>query len=496
MLVLGVVLAAGNVSQVFAASVNASDDSHAPNIILLVADDLGYADLSCMRMQDDVATPHIDRLARTGTRFLQAYATSPICNASRAGLVTGCYQQRQGIYWYGGPGIHDTRFPTLAELLQKRGYATGYVGKFHYGGHGVHQPEHRSFPLNHGFQTFFGFSGGRKHYLVHRNEVEQRFQSAKQKHRRKGQSLQMGPMWDGLEPADQEGFSTELFAQHAVDFLERHPSEPFFLMVAFNAVHNFTHQLPQSYLQAKELDSYHDWDPAKEDYYDWYRGGRWPNNPAGRAQYLGQLHFLDKAVGAIVDRVEALDLRRNTIIVFVGDNGGSTPIYAKNGPLRGSKYTLYEGGIRVPLIVSWPGHVLSNVVATPVVSALDLLPTLCAAAGITSKYETDGVDLTKVLRDVRHPLSDRTLFWDTGHESAVRRGAWKLRVALDDRHARYQTVELELGTFLTNLHTDPTERQNLLDAHPKIFQELHAAHSEWKVRMKQSFAASGHRSGR
>jgi len=451
-----------------------------PNIVLMIADDQGWADLSCAGLNEDAKTPALDALASTGVRFTQAYSTSPICNASRAGLITGCYQQRFGTFWYGGKGIHDARFKTLPELLSSRGYTRGYVGKFHYGSGRASQPDNRSFPLRHGFQSFFGFSGGRKHYMVHSAAAERSFQRVKRQNKRKGQSLRQGGMWRGDQKVDVEGFATHVFGEEARAFLGANKERPFYLHLGFNAVHNFTHQLPAEYLEEHELKGWRDWDPAKEDYYEWYRKGRKPNNPEGRAQYLGQLHYLDREVGRVVQCIEELGLRDDTIIIYIGDNGGSTPIYADNGPLRGSKYTLYEGGIRIPLIVSWPGKFKAGRVVDNVVSGMDMLPTLCMAAGVGYPKSVDGLDLGPLLRGERSDVGHDVLLWDTGHETAVRKGRYKLKTATSNRHAQYEMVEIELGTFLYDLEADPGETKDLKQTHPRVLAELKGIHQSWK----------------
>jgi arylsulfatase A-like enzyme len=444
-------------------------------VLLIIADDQGWA---------DAHTPALERLAERGVRFTQAYAGSPICNASRAALMTGCYQQRFGTFWYGGRGLHDPSFVTLAELLRERGYATGYVGKFHYGSNDG--PGSRSFPLEHGYDSLYGFSGGRKHYLSHRAAAEAAFQDEKRRHARKGQSLRQGPFWvdDVLE--DQEGFSTELLGERARSFLAANAERPFFLTVGFNAVHNFTHQLPDEYLAEHGLLGYpHDWRPSSEEYYDWYQRGRFPNNPEGRAQYLGQLHYLDLEVGRLLDELERLDLARDTLVVYIGDNGGSTPIYADNGPLRGSKYTLYEGGIRVPLIVSWPARFERGVARDNVVSAMDVLPTVCRAAGVSAPLHIDGHDLGALLRGIDTQTHHETLVWDTNHEMAVRQGQWKLHTASSDGHAKYEMVELELGLFLHDLSNDPGEAIDVADEHPEVVARLLAVHGDWRARIER-----------
>jgi len=314
-----------------------------PNVLLIVSDDQGYADMSCTGLVNDVQTPNLDKLAAGGVRFSQAYATSPICNPSRAGIITGCYQERWGTFWYGGKGIHDSTYITIPELLKKENYTTGYIGKVHYGS-GDSDTLNRSFPLNHGFDEFYGFTSARKHYLIHQASAEAEFQRIKKENNKWGQSLRQQPIWDNTRTTDTLAFSTELIANKACNFIKENMDNQFFLQVSFNAVHNFTHQLPEDYLESKDLNGYHDWDPGTEDYYEWYVRGRKPNNPEGREHYLGQLYFLDREIGKIMETLEELELKDNTLIIYISDNGGSTPIYANNYPLRGGKYTVYEGG--------------------------------------------------------------------------------------------------------------------------------------------------------
>ena len=453
-----------------------------PNVLLIVADDQGYADLSCAGLADDVATPNLDRLAARGVRYTSAYAASPICNLSRMALMTGVYPLRFGSRWYGGKGLHEAGHPTLGELFSAAGYATGYVGKFHYGSN--HKPTHRSFPTNHGFTEFFGCSGGRKHYLIHSAAAESAFRASRREHERRGQSLRMEGLWEGEEQRDVEGFSTELFGERARAFLRAHREEPFLLVLAFNAVHNFTHQLPAEYLEQHGLEGYRDWDPTREAYYDWYRQGRAPNNPEGRAHFLGQLHYLDLELGRVLDELDALELTDDTLVAYIGDNGGSTPIYADNGPLRGSKYTLYEGGLRVPLVLSWPGRWERGVVRADVVSGMDLLPTFATAAGIALPEVLDGQDLGPALRgeeSVGHSL----LCWDTGHERALLSGELKLHEVDSKDHADYEMVELEVGTFLHDLSEDLGERVNLAAERPGVVTALREAHAGWRARMTE-----------
>lgn len=456
-----------------------------PNIVLIIVDDLGYADMGITGRANDVHTPNIDKIANSGMRFTNAYATSSICSPSRAGLITGSYQQRWETYWYGGRGIHNSNFKTIPELLKQKNYATAYVGKVHYGSND-HKTDNRSFPLNHGFDYFYGHTSARKHYLNHSDAIENSFQEQKDKYKKRGQSLRQQALWENKSRVDTIGFSTELFGAKAQEFIKKNKDNPFYLQLSFNAVHNFTHQLPKEYLEKNGLKGYHDWDPAKEEYYDWYKKGRLPNNPEGRAQYLGQLHFLDKEIGSVVNTLKENDLIENTIIIFISDNGGSTPIYANNNPLRGSKYTLYEGGIRVPLLIVYPQKIKRATVSDQLISSMDILPTICKAVGIKIPENIDGMDISPVLSGDKTTILHQTLVWDNKAQTAVRKGKWKLRTASDRAKANsnYEMVKMEYGEYLYDLEKDPGETTNLAHEFPEILNELKLIHQEWRDQIK------------
>jgi len=458
-----------------------------PNIIVIVTDDQGYADLSAAGFTNDVHTPNIDRLAKQGTRFTNAYVTAPICNVSRLGLITGTYNQRQGAYWYGKKATISPKLTTIPEALKKDGYKTGYIGKYHYA---YYTPDVRDFPLNHGFDSFYGYGGnGRQHFLIHNDKYDQierkKLKAYKKRGGKHGQALEYGAFWDGFERDNREGFSTEIYGEKAREFIANNTNRKFYLQLAFNAVHNFTHQLPKDYLQANNLKGYHDWDPDTEDYYTWYKNSRFPNNPEGRAHYLAQLEYMDKEIGKLLDTIEKQGLTESTVIMLVSDNGGPTPIYANNGPLRGSKYLLYEGGIRVPMIVSWPGKFQENTVANNIVSTMDIFPTLTNLTASKTPEHVDGIDITELLTGENKALEHQLLVWDTGHETAIRQGKWKLKTATDDQYAKYEMVDIELGTFLYNLENDPSEKVDLSHQYPEKVKELTQLYKAWKKDIKQ-----------
>ena len=459
-------------------------DGNAPNIILIVADDLGYADIGVAKLANDIVTPNIDRLAESGIRFTQAYDTSPICNQSRIGIITGSYPQRLGSYWYNAEGLHDPLFRTIPELLKQQEYHSGYVGKTHYGKYDS-DTTHRSFPLNHGFDYYFGHTSARKHYMNHKQEIEAAFLKSKKENNRIGQTLRQGPLWENKEKVDTIAYFTELVGDKSRQFIQNNKGKKFFLQIAFNAAHNFTHQLPQEYLDKFNLKGYHDWDPSKEEYYDWYAKGRYPNNEEGRAHYLGQVHYMDKEIGKLLDLLEDQNLRENTLIYFISDNGGSTPIYANNTPLRGSKYLLYEGGIRVQMLVSYPKKYAEGKVYQNMVSAMDILPSICREANAEIPGYIDGIDLTPLLQGKNDSIQHDILFWDTGHELAVRKGQWKLRKSFNDEEAKYEMVELELGEFLHDLNKDVGERTNVIKEESMILNDLEKEYSTWKSKIER-----------
>lgn len=281
------------------------------------------------------------------------------------------------------------------------------------------------------------------------------FLARRDEYQKSGNSLYQGGMWDNKEKVDVEGQSTEIFGERARSFMKENRDTPFYLHLSFNAVHNITHQLPLEYLKEKKLKGYYDYDPAVHDYMSWYIGSRRPHNPEGRALYLGQLYYLDKEIVRLLDFLEEEGLRENTLIAYVSDNGGCTAIYSNNEPLRGSKYTLYEGGIRVPMIISWPGHTETGVELDNIVSAMDIFPTVCTAASINSPDKVDGINLLPLLNGSDQSIEHKFLAWDIGFETAVRKGNWKLKTATTNAHAQRQQLDVRVGEFLYNLENDP-----------------------------------------
>ena len=452
-----------------------------PNIMVIISDDHGYADRSILGVQDDVNTPALDRLAAQGVSYSNAYVTAPICSPSRAGLAAGCYQQRWGARWFTDSEICPENVPTIAELLRGEGYATGYFGKVHYG---TEHSGDRGTPPQHGYdESFYGLAGesmGRLNYMHHSEESVQDYGEA-------AFPMAVQPLWNGEEPQELEGFLTDAIGERTRQFVADHAEKPFLATVAFNAVHNFCWQLPAEELQKRGLPAYEDWNPGAGEYLDWYDGAISPHLENGRAYYLAQLELMDAQIGLMLDQLDELGLAEDTIVIYLTDNGGSTCNYGVNLPLRGTKYTLWEGGVRVPFLLRWPGRVPAGVTRTGLTSSMDIVPTALAAAGADAGAyaHTDGLDLLAPM-DASDGAADghEALHWDCGWEWSVRKGDWKLQwvepgspVAEAIRDVEH--AEPGSGYYLCNLAADPAEATNLHDTEPSIAAELLALHEAW-----------------
>lgn len=463
-----------------------------PNIIVIQSDDHGYGDLSCANPSTGAATPHLDRLAASGIRFTDGYATSPVCTPSRIGLLLGAYQQRWDNWRYGGPGLPED-VPTIAEVLQDAGYTTGMVGKYHV--NREFGPGWRNFPLDHGFDRFYGFNAPATHYLYRGATLEAEFMQVVREHQpdRSGYPLMFfEPLWDDRERVEPEGFSTHLFRDEAIAFMESANEQPFFLLLSFNAVHDQTAQLPPEYLEAQGLRPYEDWEPSKESGEAWME--RQYAGHHGRGYLLGQLAFLDNAVGAILDYLDDSGQRSNTVIFYVSDNGGSLGTDARNDPLRGGKFSVCEGGLRIPYLVSWPGVFLEGSVLDNLVSTMDILPTAARLAGAPLPDSVDGIDLVPLLTGENPTLAHKTLFWDSGTRPAaqwaVREEDWKLYYSAPE--ARVTHADEGVGFRLTNLAWDIDESENLILEYPEKAAHLGALHRRWldSVYPEQDFESS------
>ncbi len=414
-----------------------------PNIVVLLADDLGFADAGFQGVQD-IPTPHLDALARSGVRCSNGYVSGPYCSPTRAGLLTGRYQQRFGHEFNPGgeAGIGNFGLPltetTLVERLRGAGYRTGLVGKWHLGSAARFHPQKR------GFEEFFGFLGGAHTYFA----------------------AQTQNILRGTEVVTETAYLTDAFGREAVAFIDRHKSEPFLLEVAFNAVHT---PLDATDERLARFGSIRD---------------------RTRRTYAAMLVALDDAVGAVRAKLRDSGLEENTLIFFLSDNGGPTMLGttingSSNAPLRGSKRTTLEGGIHVPFVASWPGKLPAGRVYDRPVIQLDILPTALAAAGVAldPAWQLDGVDLLPFLAagpDAASP--HESLFWRFGAQDAIRRGDWKLvryDAALDTGARSRPTAVAVTPSRLYNLATDPGEAHDLAAANPAQVEALRAAWEEW-----------------
>ncbi len=427
-----------------------------PNFIIFLTDDQGYGDLSCMG-NTDFQTPHLDRLAASGARFTSFYANAPVCSPSRAALLTGRYPGNAGVRSILAGHRHTSgllnEVPTLARALKALGYRTGMSGKWHLGSAPGCRPD------DHGFDQWFGFLAGCLDYYSHIFYWDM--------NRGGPGNDPLHDLWqDSAEVWRNGEYLTHLITEQAIHLIRRYAAEarPFFLYVAYNAPHYPMHA-PQEYLD------------------------RFPHLSPDRRIMAAMLSAVDDGVGDILAEVARQGLAADTVVFFMADNGPSRetrnwlngtadPYYGgSTGLLKGHKFSLYEGGIRVPGIMSWPARIPAGQVIDSPLAAMDIFPTfLRAAGGDPSAYERDGVDILPALAEDQ-PLPARDLYWEIGGQTAVRRGPWKLVL-------NGQLVEgapPEDAVHLANLDEDPGERRNLKDAHPDLTAELTAAARTWRA---------------
>jgi arylsulfatase A-like enzyme len=403
-----------------------------PNILFILADDLGFADLSGYGAKD-IRTPHIDALIQAGMKFQNFYANSPVCSPTRASILTGRYPDMAGV-----PGVIRTnpddswgylspKATLLPQLLKKAGYHTALIGKWHLG---LQEP---NTPNSRGFDHFQGFLGDMMDdYYTH-------LRDGKNFMRLNNQAI------------NPEGHATDLFSQWAADYLmsRKNKKEPFFLYLAYNAPH-VPVQPPAAWLTKVQQ--------------------REKGISEKRAKLAALIEHMDAGIGQVTEALKANGQYENTLIVFTSDNGGELFAGADCGPWRGNKQDLYEGGIRVPMCAVWPGKITAGSQSDFVALTMDLFPTFCKAAGIEIPQATDGIPLWPLLAAQNQPASERDLFWmrreGTLHYNgqdyyAVRRGNWKLV-----QNHPFRPLELY------NLAEDPLEKQDLAGTERKVYEAL------------------------
>ena len=418
-----------------------------PNVILILADDLGYGDIGSYGCKD-IKTPHIDALAADGVRFTNAYVASPICGPSRAGLITGRYPNRFGfeLNW---DNILPCYEPSMAEMFRGAGYDTGIIGKWHLG----HTSD--THPLARGFDEFYGDIGGIFNYLPTPKKPEVVMWRGNRDLYDRNEGLTFRDRYmRGYREEKCPIYTTDQFNREACDFVRRHQEKPFFLFLSHHAPH-----IPL--MATKEhLDRY-----RRDDF------AAWGDQAEARHTYAAMVSAMDDGVGAIRKTLEDLKLDRRTLILFLNDNGATRD--GLNDPLAGGKKTLWEGGIRTPMIAFWPGRTPKGRTSDAVVSALDLYPTLTALADgkLHGERKPDGVDARLALVDGKGTLPARDLFWRCSTQRAMRRGRWKI-LGIDDEPLR-----------LFDLEADPGEENDLAASQPQRVKELAAAYDAWELMM-------------
>lgn len=411
-----------------------------PNIVLIVADDLGYGDLSSYGATD-IRTPNIDRIGQRGVRFTHCYSNGPECSPTRTALLTGRYQQRVGglecaigvgnvgrydeAIWLqkrGELGLPDTEL-TLPKVFKKARYQTACFGKWHLG------YLDKFLPRRHGFDEYFGILGGNADYFTHREE--------------NGQLT----LYRNEKPEERRGYLTDLFAEEAIAWLKKQKENRFFLYLPFTAPHT----------PIQDPDGF---DP---------KTGTAPWKKNDRRTYAKMVERMDARIGDVMAQLRAMGQEENTIVVFVSDNGADPN--GNNGPWRGRKGTLWEGGIRVPCLMQWPARLPQGKTVSQVAITMDLMPMLMRAAGVTAGAATfDGMDLLPIIRG-QMPETPRKLFWRYKRGDVVRKAArdGNLKLVIDPE-----------GEELHDLSTDEREQKNLLPARAREAEALRRALAAWE----------------
>ena len=410
-----------------------------PNILFILADDMGWADLSCYG-RPDYTTPNLDALAAQGVRFTNAYSAAPVCSPTRVGLHTGRYPARlpvgleepihersaigERVKTIGIPRPH----PTISSLIKTAGYETALVGKWHLG----YWPDFG--PLHYGFDEFFGIMGGAVDHFTHKDMKAEL------------------DLFEGRVPVEKIGYLTDLLTDRAVEYLRRPHARPFYLSLHYTAPH-WPWEGPN--------------DRAFSESIDYSRAGF---RAGGSLKvYAEMMKSLDSGVGRVMETLRSSGLENNTLVIFTSDNGGER--FSYNWPFKGQKMELYEGGIRVPAIVRWPGVTPSGSVTDQTAITMDWTATLIAAAGSKpdEKYPLDGEDLTEVLAGKR-PNFDRKFYWRTKRQGGMRSGKWK--------YIRDQQNE-----YLFDLSHDERENAEFGAKHPDIIKGLKREFDQWQSEM-------------
>jgi arylsulfatase A-like enzyme len=425
----------GSIARTHSAQTSSTKSNFRPNIIFILADDLGWGDLSCYG-RPDYRTPNIDLLALQGTRFTDAYSASAVCTPTRCGYITGRYPARFKIgleeplpATNRDVGLEPGQ-PTIASLLKQSGYETALIGKWHLG----FRPEWG--PNAHGFDEFFGILAGAGDYFLHKNGLGQ------------------PDLYENLSPVERNGYLTDLLTERAVNYVKKRRSAPFFLSLHYTAPH-WPWQGPKGGETVAFTDKTIE-----------------PVTMAGGGSlklYAKMMKSLDDGVGRVMQSLRAAGVDRRTLVIFTSDNGGER--FSYEWPFSGDKGDLLEGGIRVPAIVRWRAVVPANRVTRQMAITMDWTATMLAAAetDVAARQSLDGIDLLPVLKG-RSPVSDRTFFWRIGTQDAVRDGKWKF----------FRNGEVRR---LFDLSFDRHEQADFSKKHPEILQRLMREFDRWNDQM-------------
>lgn len=414
-------------------ALRAAEPGRRPNVVVVLVDDMGWADLSCYGSKD-IRTPHIDKLAAQGVRLTHFYSNGPVCTPTRAALMTGRWQQRVGLEWAIYPGQKAPGLPTsetcLARMLKDAGHATGCFGKWHLG----YRPEFG--PNAHGFDEFFGLLSGNVDHYSHKESNDE-------------------PDWyENTKPVEVAGYSTELITRRAVTFIDKHAREPFFLYVPYNAVH-WPFQPPSKPDDVRTKQT-------------WFDGTR--------KDYAAMVEAVDAGVGQLMAAIDKHHLADDTLFIVTNDNGGER--LSDNGPFFHRKATLWEGGIRVPCLLRWPGKLPAGKVSEQPAITMDLAATILAACQVSPPRGRvlDGLDILPIVAG-KSPVQERTFFWRIDRpdrkQKAVRHGNWK--------YVRDGAIDL-----LFDLANDPGERKQLGHQHPDKLAELKRLHADWEAELAKA----------
>ncbi len=425
--------AAATSALVAGARIGVSSQAQRPNVLFILADDLGYGDLSCYG-RPDYQTPVLDGLARQGMKFTSAYAAAPVCTPTRCAFVTGRYPQRTEV------GLHEpltardrdnglpANQPTIAALVKANGYETALIGKWHLGW----KPEFG--PNRHGFDEFFGILSGAGDYFTHRSS-----------------DSGGADLWENLEPVQRVGYMTDLLSDRAAEFIMRRRTKPFYLSLHYTAPHS-------------------PWEGPEDEAIGHTTHGEGPMVEGGSLKiYASMVKRMDTGIGRVLDALRRARLDRNTLVIFTSDNGGER--YSYNWPFSFQKLYLWEGGIRVPAIVRWSGTIPAGRISDQPIITMDWTATILAATGTATDPASplDGEDVMPVCRGTR-PLYERALFWRTQARAAARVG--NLKYLNESGQER-----------LFDLSLDPGEKNDLRGSHDDMFKRVRAQYDTWNAQM-------------